>query len=315
MIFKFPLDFIGITTYFGSNHKGVDLGWHNYQGEPVYAAADGVVSSTRDYDTSGQSWGNFVKISHGNGWYTLYAHLKDGICVSNGQEVKQGDLLGYMGNTGYSYGTHLHYEVYQGGDSTSCRVNPLDYTYVFEGQQVSEKCKNDVKYYNGETHPQANDIYKVNEPTGLYLLDDNGSKIRAYLDSTQVKYLGMGYYKYGYQYYYVQVLEDGAVGYMASEFLTYVSSPNVEPEPTPEPEPMPEPVPEPTDDKDKQIEELKKQIQELEDYITSYKCEFNIEEDNYYKINMHKDETLCIKFAKDTTFEMHLDKGDIVRVK
>lgn len=73
---------------------------------------------------------------------------------------------------------------------------------------------------------------------------------------------------------------------------------------------------------EEQIEELNntialkdKQIKELEDYITNYKCEFDIEEDNYYKINMYKDETLLIKFAKDTEFEMKLSKDDIVKIK
>lgn len=160
MIFKFPLDYIGITQFFSSSHRGIDLGWYSYEGEPVYAAADGIVYATNDYDGTGQSWGNYVKLSHGNDWFTLYGHLKNGLCVRNGQEVKQGDLLGYMGNTGYSFGTHLHYEVYRGGAYTSNRINPLEVTYVYPGQQVSDGSKNSVLYYNEPTPDPTPDYEK-----------------------------------------------------------------------------------------------------------------------------------------------------------
>jgi murein DD-endopeptidase MepM/ murein hydrolase activator NlpD len=318
MIFKFPLDYIGITQTFSSSHRGVDLGWHNYQGEPVYASADGVVYSTKDYDTSGTSWGNFVKLDHGNGWYTLYAHLRDGLQVSNGQQVKQGDLLGYMGNTGHSYGTHLHYEVYQGGADTSCRIDPLTVTYVFNGQQVSDGSKNMVLYYNQDL-PEVGTWFIVNDPEGLWLLDENGNHIRAYEQGTDIIYQGLGYYRYGYQYYYVKVNGDAALGYMAKDYLS-LKYPEPEPQPTPTPEP--EPMPEPIDDKDKQIEELnnkiallEKQRDELIHALTYSKFEYKIDEPNYYKISMYQDETLCIKFPKDTEFEMQLDKGSVVKVK
>lgn len=67
----------------------------------------------------------------------MYGHLKNGIKVVKGQNVKQGDLLGYMGNTGKSSGNHLHYECYEGGASTSCRVDPLTRTYVYPDQTIS----------------------------------------------------------------------------------------------------------------------------------------------------------------------------------
>lgn len=146
---KFPLKYIAITKLFSSSHKGIDLGWNSKQGGknvPVYAADDGVVYSTKDNDKSGKSWGNFVKIKHNDGTYTLYAHLKDGIKVKKGQTVKQGTQVGNMGNTGKSYGNHLHYEVYVGGASTSNRKNPLDYTYVYEDQIVHPDDTKKVKY-------------------------------------------------------------------------------------------------------------------------------------------------------------------------
>ena len=155
---KFPLKYIAITKLFSSSHKGIDLGWNSKQGGknvPVYAADDGVVYSTKDNDKSGKSWGNFVKIKHNDGTYTLYAHLKDGIKVKKGQTVKQGTQVGNMGNTGKSYGNHLHYEVYVGGASTSNRKNPLDYTYVYEDQIVHPDDTKKVKYKPKETTPST----------------------------------------------------------------------------------------------------------------------------------------------------------------
>ena len=151
---KFPLKYIALTQLFTSKHRGIDMAWNSKQGGknvPVYAADDGVVYSTKDNDKSGKSWGNFVKIKHNDGTYTLYAHLKDGIKVKTGQNVKQGDQIGNMGNTGDSKGNHLHYEVYVGGASTSNRKNPLDYTYVYEGQIVHPDDTKKVKYKPTDT--------------------------------------------------------------------------------------------------------------------------------------------------------------------
>ena len=155
---KFPLKYIAITKLFSSSHKGIDLGWNSKQGGknvPVYAVDDGVVYSTKDNDKSKKSWGNFVKIKHNDGTYTLYAHLRDGIKVKKGQKVKQGDQIGNMGNTGKSEANHLHYEVYVGGASTSNRKNPLDYTYVYDGQIVHPDDTKKVKYKPKDTTPST----------------------------------------------------------------------------------------------------------------------------------------------------------------
>ena len=151
---KFPLKYIALTQLFTSSHKGIDMAWNRHQGGknvPVYAADDGVVYSTKDNDKTGKSWGNFVKIKHNDGTYTLYAHLRDGIKVKKGQKVKQGDQIGNMGNTGKSGANHLHYEVYVGGASTSNRKNPLDYTYVYDGQIVHPDDTKKVKYKPTDT--------------------------------------------------------------------------------------------------------------------------------------------------------------------
>ena len=73
--------------------------------------------------TGNASYGNCVKIKHNNGYYTLYAHLKS-VSVKLNQEVKTGEIIGYMGNTGNSYGAHLHFEVRNAKDK---RIDPTPY--------------------------------------------------------------------------------------------------------------------------------------------------------------------------------------------
>ena len=189
--------------------------------------------------------------------------------------------------------------------ATTCPGGYFQSKFPYIAEEVNKRLQEDL--------PEVGTHFEVSDPDGLWLLDDNGQKIKAYVQGTDVVYQNLGYYKYGYQYYYVKVSEDEALGYMAKDFLS-----KKDPEPTPEPEPMPEPI----DDKDKEIEELnnkiallEKQIDELVHAITWSKCEYKIEEPNYYKITMYKDETLTIKFPKDTDFEMQLDNGSVVKVK
>ena len=112
-MYKYPLKFVGITQKFKDGlHFGLDLGWSNIYGganAPIYAAADGEVYSTNDNDKSGKSWGNFVKIKHSDIDYTLYAHFER-LAVRDGDNVSCGDIIGYVGSTGVSTGSHLHLE-------------------------------------------------------------------------------------------------------------------------------------------------------------------------------------------------------------
>lgn len=105
-----------ITCPFGNGHIGVDLGWHTIPNDGILAHSDGVVvfCQTRRVNNPGStgtaSYGNCVMIQHPNGYYTLYAHLSE-VDVVNGQAVLKGQQIGKMGNTGNSYGPHLHFEV------------------------------------------------------------------------------------------------------------------------------------------------------------------------------------------------------------
>lgn len=87
--------------------NGIDLG--AARGTPIYAAAGGTVIIARGSGWNG-GYGNYVVISHGNGTQTLYSHMSSAI-VSSGQSVTNGQVIGYVGNTGLSTGAHLHFEV------------------------------------------------------------------------------------------------------------------------------------------------------------------------------------------------------------
>lgn len=105
-------------------HKGIDLAAPN--GTPVYAVADGVVvaAGNSPWDSKG-SYGYEVAISHGDGVYTNYAHLKKGsICVAVGAKVKAGQKIALSNNTGTSSGPHLHFELHLGKWN---RVDPWPY--------------------------------------------------------------------------------------------------------------------------------------------------------------------------------------------
>lgn len=99
-------------------HEGVDFTAPT--GTPIYATGNGrVVSAGPD-----RGYGNCVVISHGFGYQTLYGHMYR-IKARVGQQVKRGELIGYVGNTGLSSGSHLHYEVIKGGR----KVNPINFFF------------------------------------------------------------------------------------------------------------------------------------------------------------------------------------------
>ncbi len=110
-----------ISSYFGPAHPlGIDVDLYSNPNAPVAAAAAGRVVFAGGNPCC--SYGYYVVVAHGNGFETLYAHFSS-IAVSQGQQVAQGQLLGYAGHTGYATGNHLHFEVHLGGTT----VNPLVY--------------------------------------------------------------------------------------------------------------------------------------------------------------------------------------------
>ena len=126
---QWPLPVAGtITSQFGhrvdpitgevNSHTGTDIACA--EGTPILAAADGIVTVANGLDSWGGSYGYYIQIDHGTGLETLYAHCSS-ICVTTGQQVQAGQVIGYVGHTGRATGSHLHFEVRANGN----RVNPL----------------------------------------------------------------------------------------------------------------------------------------------------------------------------------------------
>lgn len=119
-----------ITSIFGNrtaptagastNHGAIDVGVRYV---PVYAPASGKVILAGYVS----GYGNYIKIDHGNGYYTAFGHLSS-FNVKAGDVVSTGQQIAVSGNTGITTGPHLHYEVYIGGSSKAYRVDPLLYT-------------------------------------------------------------------------------------------------------------------------------------------------------------------------------------------
>jgi murein DD-endopeptidase MepM/ murein hydrolase activator NlpD len=100
-------------------HTGIDFA--AAIGTPIYATADGVIDKA---DVSFSGYGKVIEIDHGFGYRSRYAHMH-GFAVRQGQKVKRGDLIGYVGNTGLSTAPHLHYEVFVNG----IHANPVHYFF------------------------------------------------------------------------------------------------------------------------------------------------------------------------------------------
>lgn len=120
---QWPLPITGsITSPFGyrtdpitgevSYHSGTDIAAP--AGTPILAAADGTVIVANGVDSWGGSYGYYVKLDHGGGLQTLYAHCQT-ICVTAGQQVQAGQVIGYVGHTGRATGDHLHFEIVENG--------------------------------------------------------------------------------------------------------------------------------------------------------------------------------------------------------
>ena len=130
-IFNYPIgEGFSITSRFGYRkdpftgetkfHGGLDIGAP--EGTPIIAAANGTVIVANSTDSWGGGYGYYVKIKHNETYSTVYAHCSR-IAVANGQDVKQGEVIAYVGTTGNSTGNHLHFEVWKDGD----RTDPLAY--------------------------------------------------------------------------------------------------------------------------------------------------------------------------------------------
>ena len=134
---QWPLPVAGtITSQFGyrvdpitgevSSHTGTDIACA--EGTPILAAADGIVTVANGLDSWGGSYGYYIQVDHGGGLETLYAHCSS-ICVTTGQQVQVGEVIGYVGHTGRATGSHLHLEVWVGRS----RKDAMSFFSVYNG--------------------------------------------------------------------------------------------------------------------------------------------------------------------------------------
>lgn len=126
--FIWPMDYDYTTTEFGPtdssypfwpailHHAGLDIR-NQACGTPVYAAADG----TTNLFGVNYGYGNYIVVGHNARFSTLYGHLES-FAVSDGEEVKRGQVIGYEGNTGWSTGCHVHFEVWDNGERKNPRL-------------------------------------------------------------------------------------------------------------------------------------------------------------------------------------------------
>lgn len=121
-----PIDQMSLSSSYGmrvhpitgkvARHNGIDI--PAAHGTPIYATADGIVGRAQRLG----GYGNYVEIEHGNAIQTRYGHMSSYV-VRSGQQVKKGEIIGYVGSTGRSTGNHLHYEVRIEG----APVNPMPF--------------------------------------------------------------------------------------------------------------------------------------------------------------------------------------------
>lgn len=240
-------------------HNGIDLVGTGYTLDYITAHTEGTVVAVRNnYKTNdryGCSYGNYVKIKH-NGYYTLYAHMKyNSVTVRVGQKVSKGQVIGYMGNTGHSFGAHLHFEVRDKNDNfinptayinadLPANDNPVerDYTGVityqaYTGEWLPEvkKCDNTADGYAGiykkpisgfRCKPEYGDIIYETHLKGGNWLDAVNSKDYAKNDTSNPNSYAGVYGKAidgirikstkGHVTYRVKTAEDGWLPYVDS---------------------------------------------------------------------------------------------------
>lgn len=145
-----PVELMNFSSGFGyrraptkgasRNHKGIDI--PGPIGTPIYATADGTIGRAQWVN----GYGKFVEINHGNAMQTRYGHMS-ALNVAAGQVVHKGQIIGYMGSTGRSTGSHLHYEVRIAGEA----VNPT----AFLSPASATKPKANVLIASAQTDSKA----------------------------------------------------------------------------------------------------------------------------------------------------------------
>lgn len=189
-------------------HKGIDIVKEGYQLDYIVAHSDGIVvqlisNCTSNTPNDKTNPGNMIKLDHGNGYYTRYLHLAyNSIDVNLGDKVKKGQILGYMGNTGYSFGGHLHFEVLE----DNIQIDP---TFFLDNDFI----KSNLKYKIGDTVTF----------NGVYVSSDSSEKLTPRIKTgTITKIIENAKNPY--------LIDDGNIGWVNDDVIvetsSYLSNPN-----------------------------------------------------------------------------------------
>ena len=303
---RLPLKKLGITATWEEHTKrspksyGQDFGWFNYQGEPVYSVNDGTIM----YIDKNSSCGNYIWIKHefsNNDMWSRYLHLKDNsIKVKVGQKVTRGQEIANMGNTGYSTGTHLHFEIwvvpkgwkFNYNDRSKYSKPATDYAFAFEDQTIGSSENNKVitKVLGTSKITKRDTTKNQIEVVGEFLRARKG----AGTNQTILGYIDYGIYDYietknsnNYTWYnlgfcWIAGTKEDTKVYLKEE---------------------PKPTPTPADDKDKKIKELQDEIEKLNKSINEQKQ--TIEEQNT------KIDQLVEELNKKPNLKKYEAQGDI----
>lgn len=166
-----------ITQNYSTDHQAIDVVGKNYTLDKIIAHSDGRVIFYQDgYDnlrgsTGNPSYGNCIKLDHGNDYYTLYAHMEKGLNVKNNEIVKRGQFLGNMSDSGNANKKHLHFEVWKGNQ----RIDPKPYLDNDIPQNNTHKLK-----YN------INDTVKIN---GVYISSISEEKLLPAITEGKITYI------------------------------------------------------------------------------------------------------------------------------
>jgi len=184
--------FVDTTYRYGSTQDGARDPHHGVEflnkfGTPVHAAADGVVQfagpdDERIYSPWKKFYGNVVIIRHANVMYTLYAHLSK-INVNVGDEVKAGDQIGEVGQSGVATGSHLHFEVRHGGDGTDYFSTQNPELWLIPNKDAAGNLFGAISF----SIQDQNSKPQFAEFTARYFLDKSGPKIKSHYVTTYAK--------------------------------------------------------------------------------------------------------------------------------
>ena len=189
--------FVDITYRYGTTQNGTRDPHHGVEflnkfGTPVHAAGDGVVQfAGPDEEAVYSPWkdfyGNVVVIRHANEMYTLYAHLS-AIDVQAGDEVKAGDLIGEVGQSGVATGSHLHFEVRKGGDGMDYFSTQNPELWLIPNRDDKGNSFGAISF----SVLDANSNFQFAIFTARYFLDKNGPRVKSHYIVTYAKDMMLG---------------------------------------------------------------------------------------------------------------------------